>query len=377
MTTYFVDAGRPDDTGNGLTIATAKKTLSAVEALPTAAGDIINIKSGTYRELLTPGVSGTAGNLITYIGDYTGSVFGGAGGVIRITGSADDIALTRANCVTATSKDYRSFKGILFDGSSGALLNMVTACTGWVIENCVFHSYATGAVACISVGGTGTGNTIQNCYLLPGGNGPAILFTHSATVNAAGHLVQNCIALTGQFGVQDVRVGGVTVKNNVFMGRGTGVIVSTALAVGQTVTVNNNLFHAMNVALSATAIGEIVEDFNNIVACVTARTNTNTGANSKASFTMFDTRAIFQLMFAGAGPNSVTQFLSPYDLAAASPLINVAGTSPSTTDLRGTAIQGAQREWGSLEYDSTLKIAGSAASGGGIMDQSMLTGGFQ
>jgi hypothetical protein len=50
--------------------------------------------------------------------------------------------------------------------------------------------------------------------------------------------------------------------------------------------------------------------------------------------------------------------------------LNVAGKNPPLTDLRGTAVQGAQREWGALEYDSTLSIkARQAASvdGGGMV----------
>lgn len=48
--------------------------------------------------------------------------------------------------------------------------------------------------------------------------------------------------------------------------------------------------------------------------------------------------------------------ISPFDLSSYSQLINVAGTSPTTTDLRGKSVIGAQREWGALEYDSSLSI---------------------
>ena len=57
--------------------------------------------------------------------------------------------------------------------------------------------------------------------------------------------------------------------------------------------------------------------------------------------------------------------LTPFDLASYSQLVNVAGTSPTTTDLRGTSVIGAQREWGALEYDSTLKIEAGTGTGGG------------
>ena len=50
-TTYYVDASRPDDTGNGLSLATAKKTLNAAVNLM-AGGDTLLVKAGTYNERL-------------------------------------------------------------------------------------------------------------------------------------------------------------------------------------------------------------------------------------------------------------------------------------------------------------------------------------
>jgi len=52
------------------------------------------------------------------------------------------------------------------------------------------------------------------------------------------------------------------------------------------------------------------------------------------------------------------KLVTPFDLSADSQLINVAGTSPSTTDMRGTAVIGAERELGALEYDDTLNAEG-------------------
>jgi len=50
-TTYYVDASRPNDTGNGLSLATAKKTLNAAVNLM-AGGDTLLVKAGTYNERL-------------------------------------------------------------------------------------------------------------------------------------------------------------------------------------------------------------------------------------------------------------------------------------------------------------------------------------
>lgn len=47
-TTYYVDASKADDTGNGLTPATAKKTITAAYNLA-ANGDILQLANGTYN----------------------------------------------------------------------------------------------------------------------------------------------------------------------------------------------------------------------------------------------------------------------------------------------------------------------------------------
>jgi len=79
---YYVDASRPDDTGNGLTAATAWKTLAKVNAMIAArsivAGDVIAFRRGqvweeTYHKNGTAycnnvfvDISGTAANPITF-----------------------------------------------------------------------------------------------------------------------------------------------------------------------------------------------------------------------------------------------------------------------------------------------------------------------
>ena len=54
--------------------------------------------------------------------------------------------------------------------------------------------------------------------------------------------------------------------------------------------------------------------------------------------------------------NIAYKLLTPFDLSEDSQLINVAGTSPTTTDMRGAGVIGAQREWGALEYNPNLLI---------------------
>ena len=52
----------------------------------------------------------------------------------------------------------------------------------------------------------------------------------------------------------------------------------------------------------------------------------------------------------------MVKIISPFDLSSDSQLISGSGTSPTTTDMRGTSAIGGIREWGALEYDSELLI---------------------
>jgi len=345
MATYYVGIGG-NDGNNGTTWALRKLTLNGAEDIPVAANDTVYVGPGTYRELLTVDVSGTTSNPITYIGDYDGTHTDGVGGVVRITGSADDIALTRANCITATSKDYRTFRGFYMDGCSSYVITLLTACGNWIIDQCYLMNCKNDRT--MTIAGTGTTNTIKNCFFWNTKDYSGIAFTHSSVVDNAAHTVQNCIFLSGGPGVRSTRIGGITIKNNLFMGGTSGIQVDTALTLGQTIVVNNNLFVNLGTALQGTVTGEIVENYNNFIGCTTNRTNTDTGANSLVDLIVPDARWFFELV-SGKG-----RMLSPFDLSSGSPLLNVAGTSPSSTDMRNTGTVGTQREWGALEYDSTL-----------------------
>src|SRR5438105_4053502 len=62
---YYVDGAQGNDQNDGLTIATAWKTIQkSFDAA--VAGSTVMIKGGTYYEQLTVHVNGTAGNPITF-----------------------------------------------------------------------------------------------------------------------------------------------------------------------------------------------------------------------------------------------------------------------------------------------------------------------
>lgn len=373
MTTRYAGPGG-NDANSGLSWALRKLTLNGVEDTPVVAGDTVYIGPGTYREMLTVDVSGTAGNAITYIGDYSGANTDGIGGVVRITGSDNDQTATRANGVTcAAQRNYRTFRGFALDMFTGYHITggLATSGTNWIVERCYLGiSDGAAAYGIVCGGANQAAWTIRNCYFMTGRAQLPVWFYHTADVNNCGHVVENCILIgsgnsTASAAIMSSNVGGIAVRNSNLYAFGYGVQVAAALAVGQTVTVNNCILQAMNIALVATAVGEIVENYNTIASCTTARSNVSVGANSNAFPPLFDTRWFFEAVGGG-------RILAPFDLASYSQLVNVAGTSPSTTDMRGTAVVGTQREWGALEYDNTLLI--KSAGGGGAVSISPFRG---
>jgi len=355
MPTRYVGPGG-NDGNTGLSWALRKLTLTGVEASPVAAGDTVYVGPGTYRETLTCAVSGGAGNPITYIGDYTGANTDGVGGVVRITGSDNDQTATRNNCISANAKTYRSFTGFVLDGCVQAVVAVAGTVSNWTISEC----YVLGAGA---AGGSGfifsgalSNVVIQDCFMMSGGtNNSAWIRLGSAAQASSGNYVQNCMCIGAAYGML-IYSSGTTVRNCVLMCPRTIGIYADCPA-GQSIAVNNCVLYGGGVALQAGALGELVEDYNNIYGANTARTNVNVGANSNAYPPLFDSRWFFELVNGG-------RMISPFDLASYSQLVNVAGWLPTATDMRGTAAIGGVREWGALEYDPTLLI--ESAGGGAV-----------
>jgi hypothetical protein len=373
MTTYIYVGPTSAGLADGTSWANRYGTLNAAEDRPIVADTVVYVGPGVYRETLTCDVSGTPGLAIAYTGDYTGANSDGVGGVVRITGAAaNDQSASRANCIIGSAKDYRTFTGFRFDTTSAVLVQNTTG-IGWIVQKCYFEG--TGVNDSLkfinSAGVTDTAATVQNCAFMHTLYARGVNFG-SVNATTSTNVVSNCIFYggTGSYngGVTSNRVGGVAVRNCFFTGWGNGAVwVGIALPVGYApVTVNNCIMVANNKAFTAQASGEIVENYNNLWANTTARTNVAVGANSLAYPPLLDSRWFFQLVNEGAGPSSATQVVTPFDLGAWSALLNVAGTSPTTTDMRGTAVQGAQREWGPLEYDSTLNIEAGGGSGGPV-----------
>ena len=147
MTTYYVSAVTGDDGNNGTNPTTeAWGTIDhAVDNC--AAGDTIYIAPGNYREVVTQGVSGTSGNVITIIGDVNCEKFvdiaGITPGLVRLTQAAAGTELpggTESSTIYGWSfggHTYLDIYNIIVDGIIGSSGNNTYGSTkyGWYNTN--------------------------------------------------------------------------------------------------------------------------------------------------------------------------------------------------------------------------------------------------
>lgn len=141
---------------------------------PESPYDILSVDSDTQITLAKAwsgasftGLAYLTYNPIHYIGDYRGTNTDGVGGVVRVTGSDNDQAATRANCIAATSKSYRIFQGFQFDTATSILISS-TSSTNWVVQLCVFQGANSGAQAIDFAGASQASNVVQLCIFWGG-----------------------------------------------------------------------------------------------------------------------------------------------------------------------------------------------------------------
>lgn len=363
MTIRYVGPGG-NDANDGLSYPARKLTFSGMESSPPTPGDLVWMAPGVYRgEMLIVGVSGMPGNPITYQADLTGAHTDGVGGLVRWTGSLDDKVRGAAG-LNATEKDYRVWDGICFDSLTGYAM-VIRACKHWIVRNSFFPTSCPVHVA-IHVGDPWMEDIVfERCYFASGGwpYETAIWFHGYEEQSGAGIIVRNCIFRGGAFDgacISFSSVGGALIQNCHFYGATDANAVSSypALTMGQVIEVYDCLFDGCGGGVYCAHAGDLVEDYNNFDRCrYPIGGAAISGGHSTTYPTLVDPRWFFEMVNGG-------RMVTPFDLSQWSQLINLAGTNPHATDMRGTAVIGAQREWGPLEYDTTLLIE-SAAGGGG------------
>ena len=131
---FYVDNSRPDDTGDGLGWATAKKTIQAAVDL-TADGDSVTVSNGTYN--ITTQISIT--KAIT-VRSYTDGAYGGLANasntVVRGPGGGSGIRIFNISHADAALDGFTAANG----RSSGAGVYM----TGGLVRDCIIRNCSAG-----------------------------------------------------------------------------------------------------------------------------------------------------------------------------------------------------------------------------------------
>lgn len=360
MATRYVGIGG-NDGNSGLTWALRKLTSNGAEDTPVVAGDLVYVGPGVYRETLTVDVNGGAGTAIVYVADVTGEHTDGVGGIVRITGSDNDQTAARGNCISADSKNYRTFRGFLFDTTSAPEVVCTGTSTNWIFEDCFFGPCAHKN---IFFSGVQSNHTIRRCMFQTADGFYALHFTNAATVDNTGHLIENCLFLSGAIsGLYIERIGGITVRNSSFVGRYYRTIwIAIALAVGQQTDVNNCIFAFQQTALVATALGEIVEDYNTFYVNGTNRSTVNVGANSVTYPPLFLPPILH------SGVSQVSGFKFPWwfgELSEWSQIQAITGANEPTEELRGIArpVTASKNSWGATQFFDAERETGTVRTG--------------
>ena len=142
---YYVDSSASDDTGNGLTWATAKKTIQAAVTLA-ANYDTIYIR-GSFSEAVTP--------------------------------SAASVSNVTLKGVTGTKRRPQ-----WVSGAAGSACLVISG-DGWVLEDLRFQG-ATNTVALVKIdksgANLGNGSVIKNCYFHGGGDSLAAICYYGGSI---------------------------------------------------------------------------------------------------------------------------------------------------------------------------------------------------
>lgn len=354
MATYYVGPGG-SDSNDGTTWALRKLTIGGAEGIGLSAGDTVYVAPGTYREGIGFGASGSSGNPITLIGDVTGEHTDGVGGIVRWTGSDDDVTAARQHQINTSSRHYRTIRGFHFD--LGSVRNIIlTTCNNWIIEDCTFTGNLSQDRVAIHLDSSYDNITIRRCVFQ--WVGWAVYILHSSTVAATNVLIEDCLFISTDYGVYNVRVNDVVVNNCYFTGC-YRAMYATNLASSTAMYIYNSIIHGNYRGLEATTLGYIVEDYNCIgVNRDGSRRNVDVGAHSVSYVPqMIWPPRMSEHPFSGR--------LWGMEQASYSPVKAIAGSGTTATDFTGLAkpTTAAKQSYGALQYIPMVRDTGTTYSG--------------
>ncbi len=327
MAEFFTGVGGSDG-NDGSTYALRKLTIDAGEGLLTSVGDTLRIAPGTYRENVVLDNSGSSGNPITIVGDITGALTDGVGGLIRITGSDNDETPTRANCFDgSTARNFRTFRNLRMDSTTAEVMEN-NGGSDWIVEDCALQNDRDATKELIrGLTATQTGWIIRRCVFIGGLH--QIHLSHSSGTADMGIVIENCLLInSGADGIRIDNLGDVDIDNITIMGAfddGIDLVISVGTGAGQTVQVHNSIIHGCDGAgMESDAVATLVEDFNSFYMNTTDRTNVNVGSSSDTFNPQFAAPILLD------GYVAVTPILG--SLASWSSLAAITGDGNQSTD---------------------------------------------
>ena len=328
MTTYYVRPGGLDaNTGTGPAAADAWLTIGkALGAAGIASGDTVYVAPGTYREAVTVAMtSATAETKV--IGDVSASQFTDlqGGDVIWIAYTTNDTSAPAASpALTLSSRDFLTFENIFFIGGTSAVsASAAGISTNITFTRCVItNGAATNDV--ISVIPTTTDTplnwTLDSCVVYRDyRTSPRLVMVNLSGVGAVAadydleFVIKNCLLVGGGNAVRLFpdgisgagKPGGVKIYNSTLAGAGNGLQTSTAStsAGSQCEVYNCIIIMGPGVGLTAGVSGQIVEDYNWIVASTT-HTNVTQGAATVVNYVRAPMLEFGQSFLNGRQPRS-------------------------------------------------------------------------
>ena len=324
MANYYVSTSTGNDTtGNGSLAtpwATIGKAIGSTPAITlSGTGDTLYIAPGTYREIVTIGLSPTSAGPLTVVGDVANAqgFSGVAGGAVIWTAytTNDKTAPGVVATISLNGKSYLTFQNLwivggqwnqvsaidayqvvgatnitfsncAISGIGGPLVRQIGTAAGgpdvWLFDRCRFFAASPfgspwGSVlqintATTTTAGTGTGSdynrqiTLQNCVFVMATNNPAVYFTPGA----------------GTF-----KPGGLVIKNCTVLGCNALVTADTGVSANIPVRIQNcrYLGQASTSVFNAIPVGTIVECNNLVGPGASIRNNVGTDPNTVTAVT--------------------------------------------------------------------------------------------
>ena len=272
--------------------------LTIGKALTTVASNtLVYVGAGVYREVVTVTITPT--QEVAILGDVDGSKTGDAG-IVQWTAytTNDKTAPSATALLNLNGKSNLTFSGIFFMGGAAAMILASTQTSQNItFRDCSLFTQNQRITTVTCAANTPLNWTFDRCYLSTTGIGAASIFiTLSRSVTAdydANFTVKNCVFLASALPVEVLSGGAGTLK-----GGGVRIYNTTAFSISSSqflwvadanisstipcVVMNCFLVSASaGSILQANMVGQIVEDYNILVAA-SARTNVTIGPHTIA-----------------------------------------------------------------------------------------------